>query len=112
MGKQRDLSFEEKTKALAWRVNRVSRRFIGKRLGRSQRSFQRLFLMSGPGLKVNFPIRKPRTDNKKMISERDLKYLKTIVTKNPTFMTKDIKREYPMVFGQGEQPRNPSSRSE
>jgi hypothetical protein len=54
--------------------------------------------MSGPGLKVNFPIRKPRTDNKKMISQRDFKYLKTIVTKNPTFIAADIKREYPMVF--------------
>jgi hypothetical protein len=31
MDKQRDLSFEEKTKALAWRVDEVSRRFVGKR---------------------------------------------------------------------------------
>ncbi len=34
-----------------------------------------------------------------MTSQRDLKYLKTIVTKNPTLTTTDIKREYLMVFG-------------
>jgi hypothetical protein len=53
MGKQRDLSIEEKTKALAWRVDGVSTKVIGERLGQSQRSIQRLFLKSGPGLKVN-----------------------------------------------------------
>lgn len=99
MGKQRDLSIEEKTKALAWRVDGVSTKVIGQRLGRSQRSIQRLFLKSGPGLKVNIPVRKPRTGDKKMISQRDLKFLKTIVIKNPTFTAADIKREYPMVFG-------------
>ncbi len=92
MGKQRDLSIEEKTKALAWRVDRVSMKVIGQRLGWSQSSIQRLFLMSSPGLKVNIPVRKPRTGNKKMTSQGDLKYLKTIVTKNPTFTTTDIKR--------------------
>ncbi len=54
--------------------------------------------MSSPGLKMNISIRKPRTGDKKMISQRDLKFLKTIVTKNPSLMAADIKREYPTVF--------------
>jgi hypothetical protein len=99
MGKQRDLIIEEKTKALAWRVIGVSTTVLGQRLGWSKRSIQRLCLMSSPGLKVNIPVRKPRIGDKKMTSQRDLKYLKTIVTKNPTFTTMDIKREYLMVFG-------------
>jgi hypothetical protein len=45
MGKQRDLNIEEKTKALAWRIDRVSTKVIGQRLGWSQHSIQRLFLM-------------------------------------------------------------------
>jgi hypothetical protein len=44
MGKQRDLNIEEKTKALAWRINGVSRKVIGQRLGWSQHYIQRLFL--------------------------------------------------------------------
>ncbi len=61
-----------------------------------------------------------------MISQRDLKFLKTIVTKNPTFTAADIKIEYPVVFGNLTDKyiqkrlkedlkmpsRNPSSRSE
>jgi hypothetical protein len=45
MGKQRDLNIEEKTKALAWNIDRVSTKVIGQRLGWSQHSIQRLFLM-------------------------------------------------------------------
>jgi hypothetical protein len=90
----RDLSIEENTKALAWRVDRVSTKVIGQKLGRSQHSIQ-----SGPSLKVNIPFRKPRTGDKNMISQRDLKFLNTIVTKNPTFTAEDIKRKYPTVFG-------------
>jgi hypothetical protein len=45
MGKQRDLNIEEKTKALAWRIDGVSTKVIGQRLGWSQHSIQRLFLM-------------------------------------------------------------------
>jgi hypothetical protein len=45
MGKQRDLNIEEKTKAFAWRIDGVSTKVIGQRLGWSQHSIQRLFLM-------------------------------------------------------------------
>jgi hypothetical protein len=45
MAKQRDLNIEEKTKALAWRIDRVSTKVIGQRLGWSEHSIQRLFLM-------------------------------------------------------------------
>jgi hypothetical protein len=45
MGKQRDLNIEEKTKALACRIDGVSTKVIGQRLGWSQHSIQRLFLM-------------------------------------------------------------------
>ncbi len=47
------------------RVDGVSTKVIGERLGRSQPFIQRLFLMNGPGLKVNIPVRKPRTGDKK-----------------------------------------------
>jgi hypothetical protein len=62
MGKQRDLNIEEKTKALAWRIYGVSTKVIGQRLGWSQHSIQRLFLMgktyrrliAGRGLYIEF----------------------------------------------------------
>ena len=92
-------SIEEKARALAWAAIGISTKEIASRMGRSQRSVQRLILASRDLPKNTIPKRKAGSGRPSTISKGHLRIVRRHVLLHPTITAARLKIELPTAVG-------------
>lgn len=95
----KSFSVEEKSRALAWAAIGISTKEIALRMGRSQRSVQRLILAARDLPTNTIPKRKAGSGRPWTISKSDMRILKRHVIAYPTITAARIKIELPKIVG-------------
>jgi len=93
------LSIKEKSRALAWASLKMSTKVIAQKMGRSQRSIQKLLLAARDLPENTTPKRKPGSGRPKSLTNTDLRVIKRFVIANPTITAARLKIELSAVVG-------------
>ena len=95
----KNFSIEEKSRALAWASMKMPTKDIAHKLGRSQRSVQRLLLAAQDLPENTAPKRKPGSGRPKTITNTGLRAIRRFVIGNPTITAARLKIELSTVVG-------------